>query len=382
MVIAECGNDVTANAVVVGVDKIEVQEGSAWVDRTGQTIYVDVGTTVSFRAQPIPSGASWPADCPVWSGDASGTTGTQVTLIFNTTGEKHVNAGPGAKTVTVNVIDVTFEETSVNSGFDATVNPHWLVVPVDNPARHNTVRAVINPPSLASAVYFTVDSTATATVTPLQPSSGNQILTVTGVGKGHATLRARLNSTTGTICETLNICARNKNVVTVDFHFMWDNSAHHTTRLTNSVDGYISAMNDIWTSQANVVFVKGSVTSTTLTTDLGTVVEWYSTNPQNEWDDISAWRSGAAPDIYFVWEYEQDGTPSTDNTDGAQLGGDILLEDDAGAEVGETLAHEMGHYFGINPADYQDHQEQLMHAYTDVRGRKITHAQVEQVPQP
>ncbi len=109
MVIAECGNDVTANAVVVGVDKIEVQEGSAWVDRTGQTIYVDVGTTVSFRAQPIPSGASWPAEKPVWSGSsgASGTSETK-TVTFNTTSTtatdyKTVIAECGNE-VTVNVI--------------------------------------------------------------------------------------------------------------------------------------------------------------------------------------------------------------------------------------------------------------------------------------
>lgn len=68
--------------------------------------------------------------------------------------------------------------------------------------------------------------------------------------------------------------------------------------------------------------------------------------------------------------------------DAATSGGNILFEDNAGVEVGESLAHEMGHYFNISPSDYTNHQEQLMHAYTDVRGQKITHAQVDQVSQP
>jgi hypothetical protein len=146
-------------------------------------------------------------------------------------------------------------------------------------------------------------------------------------------------------------------------------------------------MNDIWTKQANVVFASGVIDSPTVATNLGTEVWWYPTNPTNEWDDIVSFRTGGAPDIFFVWEYEQDTDPATDSADGAYWpypgsAGDVLLEDNAGIEVGETLAHEMGHYFNIDPYDYANHQEQLMHANTDVRGQKITHAQVDQVAQP
>ena len=48
------------------------------------------------------------------------------------------------------------------------------------------------------------------------------------------------------------------------------------------------------------------------------------------------------------------------------------------AVMGILLTHEMGHFLSVSPADYTDRQDQLMHAYTDVRGQKITHAQVDQ----
>ncbi len=283
---------------------------------------------------------------------------------------------------TVIDVDLEFEETVSNNGFDDTVDPPWLVVPVNNPPNQNTVKVNIEPSAAISQVYFTIDDTAKATVSPVQASSSPQTLTLTGVAKGHTVLRARVGSSSGPVCKTLNICVRDKKVVNVDFHFMQDNASHQTSRSTSEADSFISTLNTIWTPQANVVFQKGNVDSPTVITDLGTVIEWYPTNPANEWDDIVAFRNGVAPDVFFVWEYEQDGTPATDNADAAQLNGDILFEDSAGTQVGETLAHEMGHHFGINPSDYTDHQEQLMHAYTDIRGQKITHAQVDQVPQP
>ncbi|MCB1102175.1 MAG: Ig-like domain-containing protein, partial [Kiritimatiellae bacterium] len=280
--------------------------------------------------------------------------------------------------VAFGILSVDFEETAPNNGFDDTVDPPWLVVPVNNPPNQNTVKVNIEPSAVAAQVYFTIDDPAKATVSPAQASSSPQTLTLTGVAKGHTALRARVGSSSGPICKTLNVCVRDKKVVDVDFHFMQDNASNQTSRSTSEADGFVSTLNSIWMPQANVVFQKGSVDSPTVPTNLGSVVEWYPTNPANEWDDIAAFRNGSAPDVFFVWEYEQDGTPATDNADAAQLGGDILFEDNAGSQVGETMAHEMGHFLSVSPADYTDRQDQLMHAYTDVRGQKITHAQVDQ----
>ena len=159
--------------------------------------------------------------------------------------------------------------------------------------------------------------------------------------------------------------------------FAEESIACTTIRAVDTANGFIIDMNDIWTKQANIVFTMGTVDSPTVPTDLGVRVEWASTEPANEWDNVVASRRGGAPDIYFVWDYEQGGPAGTD-ADGAELGGDILMEDAAGADVGESLAHEMGHYLGITPFDYADRPNQLMHKYADVRGRKILHDQVDQ----
>ncbi len=278
----------------------------------------------------------------------------------------------------IEIPKVEFEETAPDNGFDDTETPPWLVVPANNPPNQNTVKVKIEPRSAASQIYFTVDDPGKATVSSNQVFAALQTLTLTGLTKGHTVLHARFGSASGHICTTVNICVRDKKVIVVDFHYMQDTVGHHTTRLMADVDALVSTMNSIWTPQANVVFQKGNVDNPTVGTNLGDVVEWYPTNPANEWDDIVTFRSDSTPDLFFVWEYEQDGTPDTDDTDAAELHGDILFEDQAGVEVGETIAHELGHYLGVNPSDYLTHQNQLMHAFTDIRGRKIIHAQVDQ----
>ena len=94
---------------VVKVDKIQYNDpDSGYTDVTG-TLYVMKGTTVTFKAIPDPSGASWPSGKPVWGG-TSGASGTGSTkdVTFNTKSSstadfKTVTAECG-NTVTVNVI--------------------------------------------------------------------------------------------------------------------------------------------------------------------------------------------------------------------------------------------------------------------------------------
>ncbi len=101
----------SADVNIVGVAKIEVEENGSWVDRTGQTISVLVGTTIPLRAVIVPANASWPAGCPQWGGEASGKTGEEIEVTFNSLGPKQVSAGPYTQTVNVNVVDpnVTIE---------------------------------------------------------------------------------------------------------------------------------------------------------------------------------------------------------------------------------------------------------------------------------
>ena len=277
-------------------------------------------------------------------------------------------------------LKVEIEETAPNSGFDDTVNPSWLVVPVNNPPNQNTAAAIITPSASASQIYFTMDSTAIATVTPSQAAGSPQTITVSGVAKGHTALQVRIGSVTGPICQTLNICVRDKKVVTADFHYMKDNAGHQTSRATSTADTFVFDLNTVFTKQANVVFQKGTVDAPTVPADLGTEVRWWPTNPSNEWDDVTAFRTGVAPDVFLVWELEFTNAPVDTSADAATLSGDILFEDSISGNEGRNLAHEMGHYLGIDPRDYTDASKsaELMFYRAD-GGSKVLHSQVDQV---
>jgi len=70
---------------IVKVDKLQyLDPETGYTDITG-TLYVRVGTSVTFKAIPNPSGASWPSNQPVWFGSsgASGT-GSTTSVTFNT----------------------------------------------------------------------------------------------------------------------------------------------------------------------------------------------------------------------------------------------------------------------------------------------------------
>lgn len=314
--------------------------------------------------------------------------GEKVVVTLEVTG----SAPSASDSVVLRTIKVVFEESAPDSGFDGTTDPKWLVVPVDNPPNQNTARAVVYPSSEAANIYFTVDATTIATVAPGQAKVSPETLTVTGVAKDHTLLQARYKSDTGGICETLSICVLKKKTKRLDFHYMSDSAtpAHKTTRDKSKTDDIVNGMNDIWTKQANVVFVKGTVDEPKVLVDLGPYVLLWASDPKNEWDDITRFFIANAPDIYFVWEFELDQDPLTDNGDGAWYsssglpnGGDILMEDNIKGSVERNLAHEMGHFYGIDPADYTDaSKENELMWWGGTRGKTILHSQAHQVHYP
>ena len=241
----------------------------------------------------------------------------------------------------ITVLKVEFKESAVNNGFDDTTHPRWLVVPVNNSPNTKMAVAEITPSSGASHVDFQVANTNKATVSPATAFSASQTATLTGQAKGETALDAR---TGGSVCTTLNLAVKDKKSVKVAIHFMKDNAGHSTT--TSDADAIINHLNTVFTPQANVVFVKHSADSPTVPKDLGPVVEWYATEPANEWDDVVTAARDATADVnlYFVWEYEQDGTPDTDNANAGTLGTDCLIEDNRGTR---TIPHEVGHALGL-----------------------------------
>lgn len=273
------------------------------------------------------------------------------------------------------VFGVKFEKSALCSGFDDTIDPPWLIVPQSGT---NTAKAIIAPSTFVAKVDFESGNKNKATISPTKASMSPQTITVTGVAKGETNVKAKIDNS---VAGTLNISVKERKTVKVALHYMKDNAGHSTTRSKADAQSFIDKMNAIWKSQANIVFTKFAVDEPTVLKDLGDVVEWYAAPALNEWDDVVAFGvAGADLNIFFVWEYEQDGTPSTDNADAAELSGNILFEDNAGSEVGETMAHEAGHFLNVSPSDYTDasRKDELMYKFTDVRGCKILKAQADQ----
>ena len=111
--------------------------------------------------------------------------------------------------------------------------------------------------------------------------------------------------------------------------------------------------------------------------DLGAVVRYSShlkgvLASEHEWGHVVAKRDTSADfNFFFVWEYEQDNSPATDNTDAGALGGTCIFEDAAGTEVAETMSHELGHYLGVGDYYTAATRNWLMYGYTDARGQHI-----------
>ncbi|HBI41312.1 MAG TPA: hypothetical protein DDY78_00445 [Planctomycetales bacterium] len=103
------GTTAPITITVVGVQKLQYAQGGGYVDVSG-TLYVLVGQPVTFKAVSMPTGSTYPAGQPVWSG-SSGASGSGVTfsVAFNqlsasSTDYKSVTATCGNTSATANVI--------------------------------------------------------------------------------------------------------------------------------------------------------------------------------------------------------------------------------------------------------------------------------------
>ncbi len=264
-----------------------------------------------------------------------------------------------------------FKEHRANNGFDAAAVPPWVMVPLTG---FNLVK-------LTNAAGLTVTSSAPAiakivTFGRLAPD-GHQGFMIVGKRVGNVVIHARRGPT---LCARLDVSVKRKKTVKIAFNFVKDNAGHATTRTSASVNGWVAAMNRIFLPQANILIMKQSSRNVAVPANLGAVVR-FSTHiagapaAAHEWDDVIALRDNTADlNLFFVWEYEQDATPGTDHTDAGTLGGNCIFEDNAGTQIGETLAHETGHFLGAPDMNAAADRHLLMFGITDTRGQKIPKA--------
>jgi hypothetical protein len=181
----------------------------------------------------------------------------------------------------------------------------------------------------------------------------------------------------GAVVKELEVDTKNKKTVNITFNFVRDNAGHRTRRSTASVNRYVNAINYIYTAQTNIEIKLKLSRWVTVSQNLRRVVRFSSHIPgvpasQHEWAAVTAQGDAAADmNIFFVWEYEQDNSPFTDQTDAGTLSDNCIYEDRAGRQTAETLAHEIGHYLGCNDHYIAARRRELMYGITDARGIHI-----------
>jgi len=293
----------------------------------------------------------------------------------------------------------SFVGLGTNQGFDAAASPPWQMVPWGGIKLVGLVGgAGLTISSTSPSVAFAWDvgsdplsgvaGTMLRAVAPGAVAAANLVVTafrailsslnarpiaIFGVRRGTAHIQAKRGSTT--VCQ-MEAAVKSRKTVKVAFNFVRDSANHRTTRALASAGGWVNTINGILAPQTNVTCTRQSARWVTVNRDLGDEVRWQPRNAaQHDWPHVIAQRDRAADvNIFLLWEYEQDADASTDIADAAALGGNIMFEDHAGTEVGETMAHEIGHCLGVGDFYGSAQRNWLMYGITDVRGRHIPKA--------
>ncbi len=261
--------------------------------------------------------------------------------------------------------EMTFSETSENSGFDATVpepwteDPPWLIIPLDGT---NTAQVSYDPDSCPEGVTFSIDDPSLAEVDPEAASGSPQIITVSASAVGETTLSAKSGTCSADL--RLRIVPRR----TIQLHFWWmrDQAGHTTTREDNT-PALIAYFDSVFGPQANVYFeavIEGDVTvpgNLGDPIDVRTNIPPYTFPPYVNWNDIPVTAVTAAllnavarpsgndsVNILFVWNILDnlpDGVAFTARKD-------CVISD---ATDNRVIAHEIGHALGLSSRGTNPH---------------------------
>lgn len=228
-------------------------------------------------------------------------------------------------------------------GFDSDPAPPWQMVPTGG----------ARPVFLVNGQGLNVVSTNPRVVTvvelPMTQNISPRLITLAGVAKGNAFIEAR--NAAGAQAR-LEVDVKDKKTVRASFNYVRDNAGHTTTRAVADAGQLIRGVNDILLAQANVEMTLHTARPVTVNQNLHRVV-MYARHLRNvpriwhEWDLVTALGDSTADfNVFFVWEYEQDDSPYTDNAEAGTLGANCIFEDNTVQDAAETLAHEFGHFLG------------------------------------
>ena len=217
------------------------------------------------------------------------------------------------------------------AGYDNSTVPNWLVVPANGRRR---AAVAITPAGARPAL--TTQNAAVATVDPTPTG-----VVVTGVAHGTTEIHADEG---GVTLDRLQVSVKDRLDRSAAFHYVCDSAVPpHCSDGTPSPATMRSLLNRVWERQANVRFTDGGSANVVAPGDLGAAVDWTSPGG-GEWNTVTALGTGADYNVFRVWQYLQDGA----GTNGAANLGVNTLVDDHPCADGLGLAHECGHFLGLD----------------------------------
>jgi hypothetical protein len=250
-------------------------------------------------------------------------------------------------------------------GWDKDATPKWQMVPVDGD------RYLY----LNDGKDLTVTSTDTSVVTvteikenqiPAQwdkraPKAGARIFKLRGCSKGNARIQAKDSG--GTLKTEVEVDTKPLLTKNVTFYFVKDSASpvHKSRRSPAESSEWVKTINYLY-QQCKIKVVASPAAWKTFPGNLGTAIEWTD-GATDDWATLRAQRDpGADVTVFQVWEYEQDGSPASDNANGGTLEGDKMsvVEDNASPVHAHTVAHELAHAFGLDDLSTPATQHHLM----------------------
>lgn len=257
-------------------------------------------------------------------------------------------------------------------GFDAASSPRWKMLPYFEPT---TVRIVRGAgwklrAAQANALYF-VDPSTNRWVGELLVATDDEEIQIVGVQPGDA--RVLAENVFGQTIRLLDVTVLIPKVVPVAFHFVEDSAKHKTTRKPGDETAMMAEVNRVFQPQANLTFVTVHSQGLVAKENWGNPVTY--TEMGGEFLPLLANYSlkKARINCFFVWDYNP-GSGDTDAEVDNIGGGGVIFEDDAGKDVGLSLAHEFAHNLGLPHRETR--KELVMWPYTDQRGGVLERDQI------
>jgi hypothetical protein len=250
------------------------------------------------------------------------------------------------------------------TGLDTSTTPPWLVVPAAG--SKTNVAAAIAPADAASLLNLTSSAPGVVTAT-LGPSvtsgiGAASLADIHGVAEGEASLTLKVGQLS---TASLNVSVRPERLVNVAFYYLSDGT-NQTERPPTDADADLSIakMNEIWSPQTNIKFVRrGSARTRTIPPTNGSIYVGFGicgVKPALDLELHSVLASadpdpGADINIFFVWALS-DGATGGSDADGVTVcnGNNVLIINRPTHPFGFTEAHEAGHVFGLEHSDGDD----------------------------